>query len=181
MSPILGIWASSQQGAAPSNSFESIATVSVGSTVSSVTFSSIPSTYKHLQIRAFLVSGTSENNYFQFNSDTATNYQWHQFQGDGSGNSPYASNPTSNPPWGLNVSNATYPMVSIIDILDYADTNKFKTVRTFSGNPGQNNSGYRVGFYSGAWRSTSAVTSITLYNSNTQANSHFALYGIKGA
>lgn len=181
MSPILGIWSSSQQGAVPTNSFESISTVSVGSTVSSITFSSIPSTYKHLQIRAMLVSATSENNYFQVNSDTASNYTWHQLQGDGASNSVYASNPTNTPPWGLNVSNATYPMVSIIDFLDYADTNKFKTVRTISGNPGPNSRSYRVGLYSGAWRSTSAITSITLYNSNIQANSHFALYGIKGA
>jgi hypothetical protein len=179
---LAGLIGSLKSGVA--NSFESIATVSVSSTVSSVTFSSIPSTYKHLQIRAVLISSLSANNQFQINGDTATNYTWHQMQGDGASNSAYASNPSSNPPWGLNAGSATYPMVSIIDILDYADTNKFKTVRTISGNPGPNNRAYRVGMYSGAWRSTSAVTSISFYNdfgSTIQANSHFALYGIKGA
>jgi len=164
--------------------FESIATVSVsGSNVSSITFSSIPSTYVHLQIRAFLVSGYSANNQFRFNGDSGNNYTWHQLQGDGSGASVYASNPTSNPPWGLNSGNSSYPMVSIIDILDYANTNKYKTVRTLSGNDGTGTTASRVGLYSSVWMSTSAVTSIVLYNdggSTIAPNSRFALYGIKG-
>jgi hypothetical protein len=179
--PIIGTIASSYRSSVP-NSFESISTVTVsGSSVTSITFNSIPQTYAHLQIRAFLVSSSSENNYFTFNGDTASNYNWHQIQGTGTSVDPYASNPTPNPPWGLNAGNSTYPMVSIIDILDYTNTNKFKTIRTLSGNDGAGNSNARVGLYSAAWRSTSAVTSITYYNLTTAANSHFALYGIKGA
>lgn len=163
--------------------FESIATVTVSSTVSSVTFSSIPSTYTHLQIRAFLVSGYSANNQFRINGDSGTNYTWHQIQGDGSGASAYASNPTSNPPWGLNNGNSSYPMASIIDILDYANTNKYKTVRTLSGNDGTGTTASRIGLYSSVWMNTSAITSISFYNdfgSTIAQYSHFALYGIKG-
>ena len=116
MTPIsLGIFASTVVPPA-ATSFESIATVTVsGSNVSSITFSSIPGTYTHLQIRAFMVSGLSANNQWRFNGDSGNNYTWHQLQGDGSGASVYASNPTSNPPWGLNSGNSSYPMVSIIE------------------------------------------------------------------
>ena len=165
--------------------FESIATVSVtGSNVTSITFSSIPSTYTHLQIRAFLVSGASANNSFNFNGDNASNYTWHQIQGTGSAVEVFQSNPSQHPPWGLNSGNSSYPMASIIDILDYANTNKYKTVRTLSGNDGTGTTSSRIGLYSGAWMSTSAITSIVLTNdggSSIQPNSHFALYGIKGA
>lgn len=167
------------------SSYESIATVSVsGSSVASITFSSIPNTYKHLQIRAFLVSSTSANNQFRFNGDGATNYTWHQMQGTGASVGTYNSTPTSNPPWGLNSGNSSYPMISIMDIFDYADTNKNTTIRTLSGNDGTGNTASTVGIYSSVWLSTSTVTSIVLTNdfgSTIAANSHFALYGIKSS
>lgn len=186
MSPILGIWASQNYTRYNiAGSYESIATVTVsGSNVSSITFSSIPSTFTHLQIRAFLVSGLSANNQFRFNGDGGNNYTWHQIQGNGSAAGTYAANPTSTPPWGLNNGNSSFPMASIIDILDYANTNKYKTVRTLSGNDGTGDTASRIGLYSGAWMSTSAITSIALTNdfgSTIAPNSHFALYGIRGA
>ena len=69
----------------------------------------------------------------------------------------------------------------VIDILDYANTNKYKTVRTLSGDD-KNGSGYVV-FGSGLWQNTNAVSTITLTNhgaTNFQQYSSFALYGIKG-
>jgi hypothetical protein len=165
--------------------FESIATVAVtGSNVTSITFSGIAGTYTHLQIRAFLVSGASANNLFRFNGDTGNNYTWHQIQGNGSSASGVSFTSTSTPPWGLNSGNSSYPMASIIDILDYANTNKYKTVRTLSGNDGTGDGASRVGLYSGVWMNTAAITSIVLINdggSSIQPNSHFALYGIRSA
>jgi hypothetical protein len=181
--PILGIIASSKLSAV--GDFESIATVTViGSNVTSITFSSIPSTYTHLQIRGILVSGHSANNPVRFNSDTGNNYTWHQTQGDGASATVYAVAPGDRIPWGLNSGNSSYPFATIIDILDYANTNKYKTVRTLSGNDGTGDGSSRIGLYSGVWMSTSAVTSIVLTNdggSTIQPNSHFALYGIKEA
>lgn len=156
---------------------------------SSVTFSSIPSTYTHLQIRAIVRTGrTGQNGDFlktTFNSDTATNYSWHLMTGDGastgvaSGSSVaymeadrFASNST-----GSNIFGAT-----VLDILDYKDTNKYKTIRWIGGY--DNNGSGEIQFGSGNWRSTSAVTSITLTQSgsyNILQYSSFALYGIKGA
>jgi hypothetical protein len=68
--------------------------------------------------------------------------------------------------------NSVYTGVSIIDILDYANANKYKTVKGLSGT---------YWGASGAWRNSSAVTSVTVFGSNGNfgANSTFSLYGIK--
>jgi hypothetical protein len=159
--------------------FDYIGSYTVVTTTSSITFNSIPSTYSHLQVRAFLMSSSSENNVFRLNGDNGTNYTWHQLQGTGASADVFQSNPTQNPSWGLNSGNSTYPMVSIIDILDYANTNKNTTVRTLSGNDGTGTTASRVGLYTSVWINTSAVTSITLYNSAILADSSFSLYGVK--
>ena len=163
-------------------SMEPISAITLSETQSCVEFNNIPGTYTHLQLRAFLVSGYSANNQFRLNNDSGTNYTWHQIQGTGSAVEAYASNPTSNPPWGLNSGNSSYPMVSIMDFLDYANTNKYKTVRTLSGNDGTGTTASRVGLYSSVWMNTAAITSIRLTNdfgSTILANSTFTLYGIK--
>ena len=72
----------------PTGSFESIATTTVGSGgTSSIDFTSIPSTYQHLQLRIISrVSNadTGDNIFLQFNGDTSSNYSWHYMEGDGS-------------------------------------------------------------------------------------------------
>ena len=89
MSPILGIYASQITGHlfTPSNSYTSIATATVDSGgASSITFSSIPSTYTHLQIREISRGAavqTSTNIQMQFNSDTGTNYSDTWLYGNG--------------------------------------------------------------------------------------------------
>jgi hypothetical protein len=174
--------------------FQSIATTTVGSGgAATVTFSSIPSIYKNLQIRIAARNTGSFNSgtpvYMQFNSDTATNYSYHRIQG-------YANLSEAATSAGDGVSqsfirlgyttgSATASSYSahIVDILDYANTNKNKTTRNLSGWEINDNSGYRaVGLDSGNWRSTSAITSITIYPSadNWAQHSSFALYGIKG-
>jgi len=171
------------------NSYESIATVNVGSGgTSSISFTSIPSTYKHLQIRLIARTNRNDQNgdFFQttFNGDTAANYSWHFLQGNGSsvgavGNGSQSMMETNRIPTALIGANVFGAIV--IDILDYADTNKYKTIRSLGGYDG-NGTG-EIYFNSGSWRSTSAVNSITLNNSGSrtiQQYSHAALYGIKG-
>jgi hypothetical protein len=169
------------------NSYESIATVALGSSQTTIAFSSIPSTYKHLQIRAFGktdVAGSGDYFRIRFNSDTATNYSTHFLSGDGSsvpvsGNanvsSMYATRFSGN-------SGATNIFgAGVVDILDYSDTNKYKTVRTLGGV--DTNGGGEVFYSSGSWRSTSAVNAITLFpnaGSNFMQYTSVALYGIKG-
>jgi hypothetical protein len=188
--PILGIIASSITGSVQT-SYDSISTVTVGSGGSaSVTFSSIPATYTHLQIRG--ISKTDRANRFgdtfnvRFNSDTGSNYAWHELYGNGG--AATASAGASATFMRLGRTSAVDAAINdifgaqVIDILDYADTNKYKTTRSLDGDD-LNGEGY-VGIWSGLWQSTSAVTSITLIpnlGTNWVQYTQFALYGIKGA
>lgn len=168
------------------SNYFSIETITVGAGGSStVTFNSIPSTYTHLQIRAISKDSRSNANTafsIRLNSDSGANYSSHDLTGDGGGSVVSTASPGTtsigigNSSGG---SNANIFGAQIVDILDYANTNKFKTVRTLGGHD-QNGSGY-LGLFSGNWRSTSAVTSITIIPlvANIQQYSSFALYGIK--
>jgi hypothetical protein len=191
--PILGIFASAVTGGVSATSFESIATTTVGAGgASSITFSSIPAGYTHLQIRCMSrdnrLSASENNISAYFNSDSAgTNYYWHLLEGSGS--SAYSDSVPTNSAaplsFGLSASNNAASGiygVSVVDILDYANTNKYKTIREITGID-RNGSGY-IRFASGLWSSTSAITTINLYPQTSvtfSQYSHFALYGIKGA
>jgi len=189
VSPILGIWASANQSQFIStNSYESIATVTVGSGgASSISFSSIPSTYKHLQVRGIARTTRASDQdalVMQLNSDTGSNYSRHQLNGDGTSATGDAGTSTT----GMQINrfaastataNTFGTMVS--DILDYLDTNKYTTVRTLGGY--DNNGSGLITLNSGSWRNTAAVTTITLTSlngANFAQYSSFALYGIKG-
>lgn len=166
--------------AAAVGDYESISTVTVGAGgQASVAFSSIPSTYKHLQIRA-ISRGSAGQLGLVLNSDTATNYSYHQLSGNGA--STFATAGVTQNKMLLNFNTATsttYNLALVIDILDYADTNKYKTIRTLSGID-QNGSG-TVQLVSGSWRSTSATNALTFTDTggNIAQYSSFALYGIK--
>ena len=166
--------------AASTNSYESIATVTVGSGgASDITFTSIPSDYAHLQIRLTSLLSTSADVYLQFNADTGNNYQRHTLYGNGSAAGSYSE--TGNNRISIIFAANTGVGGSITDILDYKDTNKFKIVRALGGN--DNNSTGFIALQSGGWRSTSAITSIKLYSGSGTISqyTHAALYGIKGA
>ena len=172
-----------QSAVVVTNSYESIATVNVTSTTSSITFSSIPSTYTHLQIRATVIPAGGDNMLIRLNGDTGTNYSSHQIQGDGTSVTANADSTSDMYLMGL-FQAGSYPFVGIWDILDYKDTNKYKTVRGLVGtNNNSSSTAYRVGFSSGNWRNTAAVNTITMlskYSSGFSQYSQFALYGIKG-
>ena len=172
--------------------YDSIATTTVGvGGVSSVTFSSIPQTYTHLQIRAITrdTGGTSANGgvfQVQFNSDnTSGSYRTHSMIGYGNGTTSSFTTASSNR---ILIYGTVYSTVAanvfganIVDILDYTNTNKNKVVRNLSGWD-DNSTGESAGG-GGMWINTSAVTSVTVYmfNANLAQYSSIALYGIKGA
>jgi hypothetical protein len=163
---------------APTNSYESIQTVTVGSGgAASITFSSIPSTYKHLQIRGILKETVAQNwTTVNFNGDTTgSNYRAHQLNGNGS--SVSASDTTL----GLQYIVGTSEFGSYItDILDYANTSKYKTARNLGG-VDQNGSG-QLALSSALWMNTNAINQITINASSGVfvQYSTLALYGIKG-
>ena len=159
--------------------FESISTVTVGAGgASSITFSSIPSSYTHLQVRISYGLSSSNNPTWRVNGDTTgSNYAGHHLWGDGS--SANANAQTSGTVYWSYIPNASYGGAAVMDFLDYANTSKNKTVRTLTGSDA-NGSG-EVALWSGVYLQTSAISSITLYGgSDFTQYSKFALYGIKG-
>ena len=183
---ILGILASSISGSkAVTGSFESIATTTVGSGgASSVSFSSIPSTYSHLQIRILGRGSYSYSNLLDgtinFNSDTTVaNYYSHTLKGNGASatglaeQSPYLKNCFP----GANQTASVFGGY-VIDILDYANTNKYKTVR-YLGGVDVNGSG-QINLGSNLWKNTAAISSVQLFvDGNWTQYTSIALYGIK--
>lgn len=163
----------SEPTAPVTNSYESIATATP-SGVSSFSFTSIPSTYKHLQIRGIVFTSTAANPQYTFNG-AASGYKGHHLWGNGS--AAY-----SNDYFAYNYNPSTsYPSAFVMDILDYANTSKNKTVRTLAGSD-TNGGTSEVALWSGLWIDTSAINQITFSGNgaNYSAGSHFALYGIKG-
>lgn len=183
--PILGTIASSYLQSTAVLAYESIATITSAS--GTITFTSIPATYKHLQIRAIGKNSNTTYAYvyltMQLNTDTGNNYDCHSIYGVGGsvgvmGNGTYTNQMIMGPAvaaGGGVASQVSNP--AIIDILDYADTNKFKTLRSLSGFDANGQGDTRL--LSGVWKSTAAVTSVSLIGFDTQV--HAALYGIKGA
>jgi len=167
------------------NSYESIATINGTGSSGTITFSSIPSTYTHLQIRCFMLSGTSDDApYMRFNGDTGSNYYTHNVLGEGGTARVQGYNSSSS-----NIGGAWWgfkngiPSVSIIDILDYQSTSKYKTSRTLSGQDNNATTYGSVALFSGLWLNTVAISSISIFLSGTASFSttaQFALYGIKG-
>ena len=178
MTPLLGMMASGATGSKQS-SYESIQTVNSTGSSATLTFSSIPATYKSLQIRG-LYSGDG-GFLMTINGSSSTIYASHYLTGNGSSANAsgvgYATgyfNFTTTPTGSTTILHAC-----IIDIIDYASTTKNKTLRIFDGYD-ENGDG-DVTLYSGLFGSTNAITSITLdSNGSWRNNTQFALYGIKG-
>jgi hypothetical protein len=161
--------------------FESIATVSVGSGgAANVEFTSIPGTYTHLQVRIMSLGSYAGNQSLSatYNSDTGSNYSSHWLTGNGSTASSGATANDNIQYYGFGLW-ASEPVVSVIDILDYANTNKYKTMRCLTGLD-RNGSGHAY-LFSGSWRNTNAITSIKIAANSGNFNqySRFALYGVK--
>lgn len=166
--------------------FHSIATQNVTTTgVTNVEFTSIPDTYKHLQVR-FLTGNTGSQVYIrlQFNSDTGSNYAWHEFYGDGNSVTKTYGSTDTQLMLGRNNTGTYLRAAGVVDILDYTNTNKYKVTRSLSGfnSNSSDNGTHKIELVSGLWQNTNAITSLKIYASgdNITQNSYFALYGIKG-
>ena len=169
--------------------FIPLATTTLTTSTATVTFSSIPQNYEHLQLRILFRStraANSDDPRMAFNSDTAANYSYHNLFADGSTVAAYNGVSTSAqivlPPMPAASRAASTFGLSVVDILDYTNTSKYKTVRALGGYD-DNGQGYNV-FVSGLWSNTAAINTITLTSlqsaSYTQYST-FALYGIKRA
>jgi hypothetical protein len=194
MTPILGILDSAKYGALHAGNYYSIATATVTSGgQGTISFTSIPQGYSHLQIRWFVPSSTSSNNNIAMEVggssgvDTGNNYTLHELLGNGSTASAGALTGLSFARIGyFDSSGGTYPMVGVTDILDYANINKYKTIRTLSGHDDNGSGGVRLvsGLWSGGTigNANNAIANINIYSANSitlPQNSVIALYGVK--
>ena len=154
--------------------YEPIASQTLGSTATSVTFSSIPSTYTDLRLVAYLfhtLPGTGGT--VRFNNDSGSNYSRTFLIGDGSTASSGRSSNSSSI-----IIPVGDPHVIVLDVFSYANTNVFKTVLWSSAEPGR-----LVARVASLWRSTSAVDRLDIAgdSSGFTSGSTFSLYGIKAA
>jgi NAD(P)H-dependent flavin oxidoreductase YrpB (nitropropane dioxygenase family) len=177
--PIWGITASAMSGHL--SSFESIATVTGTGSSGTLSFTSIPSTYQHLQIRGI---NNDSVGYFvtaQFNNDTGTNYTIHQLYGNGTSAAAYGGANTNYIFAGVGgYTSTTYVAPMIMDILDYTNTNKYKTARMLTGFDSNGTYTGYIEFNSGVWMNTSAITRIDLKMTGSfSTTATFALYGVK--
>lgn len=159
--------------------YEPIATTTLGSNTSSVTFSSIPQTYTDLVlITNTLATGTGNDGRLQFNGDTSAIYSSTQLFANGV--SPTSNSNTNQTSLRLlNDYHSTLRSIGIVNIMNYTNSSKWKTCISRFGT-----SDYSTGTFVGTWRSNSAITSVTVLvtgGDSFVSGSVFSLYGIKAA
>ena len=152
--------------------YEPISTTTLGSTASSVTFSSIPGTYTDLVL---ITSNTSSGGLGgvqlnEINSDTGTNYSSTKIYGTGSvaGTDRNSNDTTVN----IGLTDTTQSN-NIFHFLNYSNTTTYKTVLA-RGNSASGQTRACVAL----WRNTAAITSFRLSGVTFDIGSTFTLYGI---
>jgi hypothetical protein len=188
----LGIFASANLSAG-ATSYESIASTLVGSGGSAnIDFTSITGTYSHLQLRYYIPSLPSAADAISIrlgngSIDTNANYSYHGLYGySGGAKGSLGGTDTTQVELHFVPAGNTTPFNGVVDILDYANTNKYKTVRSLSGHDANNTSTNlgQIWFNSGSWRNTSAITHLRFFytsGGNFPQYTRVSLYGIKSA
>jgi hypothetical protein len=157
----------------PTPTYTPLATVTLGSSVTAVTFSSIPATYRDLiLITDGSVTVSAQNLRLRFNADSGNNYTGVIMFGTGTttGSQTYSAGPQ------VDVGGLFTSQTSVItSIMDYSATDKHKTILSRYSN-GSN----EVGAFASRWASTSAITSIEAF---IQGNAYvsgttLSLYGV---
>ena len=166
---------------AAGSTYTPIATTTASGSVSSITFSSIPSTYTDLILIANVATATSTGNpRLRFNGDTNSNYSETTLYGSGSSaGSTRGSNETSILLIATTYMNTDYDMNLILHIQNYSNSTTNKTVLARA-----NKASAGVDQTVGLWRNTAAINSMTIFSAsgnNFSSTSTFTLYGIQEA
>lgn len=162
--------------------YEPIASQTLGADAASVTFSDLPTTYADLVLIVFgnnTTSGSGTNSLqLRFNSDTGSNYSATNLGAYSAG--AFSARETSQTAMSVGQISQTSasPATNVISIMSYANANVNKTVL---GNSAASTE--YVTRYVGMWRSTAAITSLTVRSAanNLKSGATFSLYGIKAA
>lgn len=164
--------------------YEPIATTTLVSSSASFTFSSIPSTYTDIRLVVVPITGvTGDDNFvLRFNGDTTGNTLYSMTKLSGNGATTSSSRIANDEWWNLIVGRgvSSTPTLYTVDVFSYTGAT-FKTglITAQSDNNGAGNVARQVGLY----RSTSAITQITVstLSNNLVAGTTATLYGIKAA
>jgi hypothetical protein len=165
----------------PTPTYTALANITLGSSASSVTFSSIPATYRDLVVVMNVGGATAASSRLRFNADSGNNYNWVFMNGSGSSTTSSSQSNQNNLDIGafIGLSATVGPYNLIAQIMDYSATDKHKTVLsrvnlTTDLYPGTT-------ALAGRWASTSAITTVQLFPDSATSwisGSTFALYGI---
>lgn len=161
----------------PTPTYDLIASNVLSSSASSVTFSSIPATYRDLVLVCEYTSDSGENFIgIRLNSDSDANYS--QVLAEGSGSAASSSSSTGNGNFNGLVNlraSTTNRALHIFQIMDYSATDKHKTMLLRANSPAS-----RVNMAAGRWANTAAVNTVTVIAELNQiaSGSTFYLYGI---
>jgi hypothetical protein len=159
------------------STYTPIATQTLTGATSSVSFSSIASTYTDLILTIDGTVGSNCGIQLRFNSDSGSNYSFTRMTGDGSSASSDRSSNATFMELGYYVSSTRN--MNIVQIMNYSNTTTNKTVLNRA-NAQSVNIGAQA--YVEMWRNTSAINAISLSASgNFSTGSTFTLYGIKAA
>lgn len=161
--------------------YEPIATQTLGSANSTITFSSIAASWTDLKLTIVGTASTSVDGFIRLNSDTGSNYSFTRLSGNGSStNSARGTSVTSIPICYTTAWPTASPALYTVDLFSYAGaTNKTILISTSTDQNGSGGSEVSVGL----WRNTAAITSISIFTatSSMAAGTTATLYGIKAA
>jgi len=162
--------------------YDLIASQTLGSAASSITFSSIAANWTDLRLVVVCQTGTSATAWIRYNGDTGSNYSNTYMEGNGS--TATSSKDTNNT--FIYVGEYTFvptsnPGLYTIDIFSYAGST-YKTLLSTASLDANGSGGVERAV--GLWRSTSAITSVTFQlggGATMNSGATASLYGIKAA
>jgi hypothetical protein len=160
--------------------YEPIASVTLSSTATTITFSSIPATYSDLRL-TFWQAVTGGYPQYTINGDTGTNYGFTDIRSNGNAVSQSYSN-NSNPLYlNGNDTGDTYPWFYTLDFINYAGNTHKSWIAINSGDKNLYNGGGQMTSSINIWKNTSPITAISFYGATFGINTSATLYGIKKA
>jgi hypothetical protein len=166
---------------AAGNTYTQIASTTLGSAATSVTFSSIAGTYTDLVL--IMNAGSSVNNAdidVNVNGDTGANYSRIALYGDGAtAASVRESSATKFRLTYFGNAATAFSWIGIVNFMNYSNTTTYKTFLSKA----RNATNYGVNDQAGLWRNTAAISSMVITNASGTFNtgSTFNLYGITAA
>lgn len=160
------------------NTYVAIATTTISSTLTEVTFSSISSAYTDLILVLAPTAGSTADTAIQFNSDTGSNYSRTYLTGNGTTASSGRNSSDTRIRLTYNGVTGGSAGVQIIQIMNYANTTTNKTILNRN-----SNANYGTDANVGLWRSTSAINTIRIFcdGGGNWTSGFVSLYGIAAA